>query len=53
MFRGQDGDDREGNAWNMSDHTISGVWVARPFWRRGSGLAYASMPLINNNPYPV
>jgi hypothetical protein len=40
-------------AWNMAGHTISGVRVARPFWRRGSGLAYASMTLINNNPYPV
>jgi hypothetical protein len=40
-------------AWNMTDRAISGVLVARPVWRRGSGLVYGSMTLINNNPYPV
>jgi hypothetical protein len=35
------------------DRAIDNVSVARPVWRRGSGLLYGAITLRNANPYPV
>jgi hypothetical protein len=35
------------------DRPIDNLSVARPVWRRGSGLLYVAITLRNANPYPV